>query len=164
MRDGLDGLVICVDLPQGDPVVEFDLARFRRLTALHLDAAFLALQRAVASMRTGEAPAQGSLVTVCAGGLDQSGGELAAAGTLAAALCNMTRAVAVEVGRKGDLIRANCVTLGADGVHGGLKPLRSGSTATEGAEAVVFLLSDDAAFVTGTELPVDGGRGLPWRR
>ncbi len=36
-------------------------------------------------------------------------------------------------------------------------PMRRGGTAEEAAKAIVFLASDDAAYITGSELVVDGG-------
>ena len=40
---------------------------------------------------------------------------------------------------------------------------RCGET-IEVARAVLFLLSDDASFITGTDLPVDGGYLWRWDR
>ena len=39
-----------------------------------------------------------------------------------------------------------------------LHPLGRVATTAEVAGAIAYLLSDDAAFVTGVTLPVDGGR------
>lgn len=39
-------------------------------------------------------------------------------------------------------------------------PLGRFATPEDVAHAVCFLASDEAAFITGVELPVDGGRGL----
>ena len=36
-------------------------------------------------------------------------------------------------------------------------PLRRGGTGWDVANAAVFLASDEASFITGTNLPVDGG-------
>lgn len=39
-------------------------------------------------------------------------------------------------------------------------PLGRFSTPADVANAVCFLASDEASFITGVELPVDGGRSL----
>jgi len=85
----------------------------------------------------------------------------------------MTRAVAKEEGRYG--IRANCVAPGILNAGLGSKmqaeihdpavwetqrkrvPLRRFGEATEVAEAVAFLASDRASYITGQTLVVDGG-------
>jgi NAD(P)-dependent dehydrogenase (short-subunit alcohol dehydrogenase family) len=84
----------------------------------------------------------------------------------------LTRAVAVDHGP--DAIRTNAVALGSvetaryeeyrrdhpevDQQMAALHPLGRVGTGREVAEAVAFLLSDQAAFVNGAVLPVDGGR------
>lgn len=88
----------------------------------------------------------------------------------------LTRALAKEEGRNG--IRANCVAPGI--INAGLGaqfqktlynsdvwerqrrnvPLRRFGEASEVADAVVFLLSDKATYVTGCTLLVDGGLHL----
>ncbi|MBX3705583.1 MAG: SDR family oxidoreductase [Pseudomonadales bacterium] len=93
------------------------------------------------------------------------------AGAAGAALANLTRTAAVEWATAG--VRVNCVvpgfvaTAGLDAypafVQAALRsvdrqvPLRRFGTAAEVSAAVVFLLSDMAAYITGTTLRVDGG-------
>lgn len=84
----------------------------------------------------------------------------------------LTRAVAVDHGP--DAIRTNAVALGSietvryeeyrrehpevDRQMAALHPLGRVGTGQEVADVVAFLLSDQAAFVNGAILPVDGGR------
>jgi NAD(P)-dependent dehydrogenase (short-subunit alcohol dehydrogenase family) len=90
-----------------------------------------------------------------------------------AAVTALVTAVAREEGRAG--VRANCVALGV--IEAGIflrlrgpvfdepsvdamrrnTPLRRFGTAAEAAEAVTFLASSRAAFITGQTLAVDGG-------
>ncbi|WP_309103983.1 SDR family oxidoreductase [Microbacterium sp.] len=92
--------------------------------------------------------------------------------TAKAAIEGLTRAAAVDHGPHG--IRVNAVALGsvataryegyrsehpeADRQIAALHPIGRIGQPQEVAEAVEFLLSAKAAFITGTVLPVDGGR------
>ena len=76
----------------------------------------------------------------------------------------MTKTVAVEVARRG--ITVNAVAPGlvetklTEGIGNGLAdaiPARRAGTPEEVAACVRFLASDEAAYVTGTVLTVDGG-------
>jgi 3-oxoacyl-[acyl-carrier protein] reductase len=81
-----------------------------------------------------------------------------------AGLIGFTRTVAVEVARRG--VTVNAVAPGyvetqlTDGVGNGLLeaiPARRPGKAAEIASCVRFLASEDASYVTGTTLTVDGG-------
>jgi NAD(P)-dependent dehydrogenase (short-subunit alcohol dehydrogenase family) len=97
----------------------------------------------------------------------------------------LTRVAAMESGKLGYGVRVNCVypglvptemgaqlaqdmvTLGlwpsTEACVGdviGLTPLGRLGEVADMADAVVFLASDGARFITGTGLPVDGGMGM----
>jgi 3alpha(or 20beta)-hydroxysteroid dehydrogenase len=83
------------------------------------------------------------------------------------AVRGVTKVAAAELGR--DRIRVNSVHPGAvdtpmltDGMRAneGVIPLGRIGTPADIAGVVTFLLSDDAAYVTGAEIAVDGGIGL----
>jgi len=83
----------------------------------------------------------------------------------------ITKTAALEYAKKG--IRANCICPGSTltamseaefapeplrrGLHEAVHPLGRIGTAQEIAEAAVWLCSDEASFVTGLVMPVDGG-------
>jgi len=99
--------------------------------------------------------------------------------TAKAAVEGLTRALAVDYGPHG--IRVNAVALGSivterhtaflagqepqaaariEAELGRLHPLGRVGTPEEVAGAVAHLLSDDAGFITGATVPVDGGRSV----
>ncbi len=94
-----------------------------------------------------------------------------------AGLIGMTRYFAYELGALG--IRVNAISPGtvlkSESAHFFLEneplhqlykevtPLGRMGTANEVAEAVKFILSPQASFITGQEIVVDGGAGLNWQ-
>jgi NAD(P)-dependent dehydrogenase (short-subunit alcohol dehydrogenase family) len=94
---------------------------------------------------------------------------MSAYGASKAALELLTKAWAAEYGPAG--VRVNAVSPGPTRTPGtvamgeeGIKqlaatlPLGRAADATEIANAIVFLASDDASFINGAIVPVDGGR------
>ncbi len=86
------------------------------------------------------------------------------------AVSNLTRSLALELGEKG--VRVNAVNPGLTftDLTDDMKddealmqrfaeriPLGRGAEADEVADVIAFLASDDARYVTGVNLPVDGG-------
>ncbi len=138
---------------------------WERLLAVNLTSVFLGTRRAAAEMaRTGG----GSIVNISSimgivGGADGHPGYHATK----AAVRNYTKAAAVRYGPSG--VRVNSVHPGylpvmLNGTNAGgreskiaLTPLRRIGKPIEVAYGVLFLASDEASFVTGAELVIDGG-------
>ena len=86
--------------------------------------------------------------------------------TAKAAIEGLTRATAVDYARHG--IRVNAVALGSietehfdpvlEPALAALHPLGRIGQPVDVGSVVAFLLSEDSAFITGTVIPVDGGR------
>jgi NAD(P)-dependent dehydrogenase (short-subunit alcohol dehydrogenase family) len=138
------------------------LDEWERSLAVDLDGVFYCARAAIPHLDAGD-----SIVNVgSVRGLEGGGGPAYAAAK--GGVVNLTRDLAVEVGDRG--VRVNCVDPGYVET-----PLQDYLTDEEVAasrdhtllprlglpedvgDAAVFLASDEAAFVTGIQLPVDGG-------
>lgn len=171
---GIDILYFNVGIGKAGPSTETSAAEWRRITDANLTALHLAATAVVPGMR---ARRRGViLATASIAGLRDVGYPHLAYGATKAAMIQYLRLLAVENAPHG--IRANTIVPGlidtpriektvAGAYEGGverMKALRSSQcplgrmgTAFDIAEAALFLASDRASYVTGTELLIDGG-------
>jgi meso-butanediol dehydrogenase/(S,S)-butanediol dehydrogenase/diacetyl reductase len=133
-----------------------------------LDSAFFGLRAALAVMSARKA---GSIVNVSSTAGHAGSAGIGAYASAKAALENLTRTAAVEAAPHG--VRVNSVAPGVIATEGTLAafaepnakaamqraiPLGRFGKPEEIAAAIAFLVSDDASFVTGACLIVDGGQ------
>lgn len=182
-RGRLDIVVNCAGISFAAPVTEMRLQDWRRVMAVNLDGIFLGTRHAIVAMR--RYPEGGSIVNVSsASGLKASGGA-SAYSTSKAAVCMFTKAVAKECREQGDNIRVNTVCPGGVRTplwrtmpffqellakHGSeaaaFRAMEQSAPAGRFAEpeeialAILYLASDEARFVTGTDLIIDDGYTL----
>jgi NAD(P)-dependent dehydrogenase (short-subunit alcohol dehydrogenase family) len=166
LLDGLDGLVLNVGIARGFRLSGTTPDDWDMAFAVNVRAHFLGVQAAVNVFEPGS-----SIVFVSSVAGLQPGSGIPSYDASKAALAGLCRHVALESARQG--IRANIVAPGLiDTPLGRLAsagrpsrqrtpvPLGRQGTAAEVADAVVFLLSDRARYITGQILAVDGGLGL----
>ncbi len=152
---------------------ETSLEDWRRVNALNLDSVFFGMQEAMRVMATpGGAIVNNASVAAVIGEP-----RLAAYGATKGGVLAMTRAAAVDYAKRGLGVRVNAVLAGfvqtplvehiADDLGVSMDafaaksakgvPLGRIGTPREIARTVLFLASDDASFITGAAIVVDGG-------
>jgi 3(or 17)beta-hydroxysteroid dehydrogenase len=176
---GLHVLVNNVGLPGDDTTIEeITLEQWDGALALNLTSVLLGCKHGIAAMRaTGPG---GAIVNVSSGIVLQTAVSGMAYSVAKIGVVKLTQMIARRCGEQGYGIRVNAVypgvtntpaarrTLSAMGLEGearrkavgAMHVLGRGAEPEELAAAILFLASDEAAFVTGAALPVDGGFGL----
>ena len=141
---------------------------FDKVLEVNLRAAFVAMRTAARSMVRNKF---GRIISISSvSGIMGNAGQTNYSASKAG-LIGMTKTIARELAKKN--ITANCVAPGfietemtkklPDLVIEAVKqliPLRRVGTVDDVAKAVAFLASDDAAYITGQVLPVDGGMAM----
>lgn len=149
-------------------MIQMDDEDFDKVIAVNLRAAFVATRIAARSMVRNKF---GRLVHISsvAGVMGQAGSTNYAASK--AGLIGMSKSIAREVGKKN--VTSNCIAPGfimtdmtevlPDAVKDAAKgviPMKRFGKPEEIARAVAFLASDDAGYITGQVLCVDGGMAM----
>jgi NAD(P)-dependent dehydrogenase (short-subunit alcohol dehydrogenase family) len=158
-----------VDMPAR--VDEMSLQRLQRMFAINLTGSFLCAREAVRRMSTKHGGAGGVIVNLSSAAAKLgSPGQYVDYAASKAGVDLMTLGLAREVATEG--IRVNAVRPGIidTEIHasGGLPdrarqaapmvPMQRPGTAEEVAQAIVWLLSDESSYTTGTVIDVTGGR------
>ena len=158
-----------VDMPQR--VEDMSVARLQRMWAINLTGSFVCAREAVRRMSRRHGGSGGAIVN-----LSSAAARLGAPGQYVdyaaskGAIDTFTVGLAKELATEG--VRVNAVRPGIidTDIHasGGLPdrvaqmaplvPMQRGGSADEVASAVVWLLSEEASYITGTMLDVTGGR------
>ena len=147
------------------PLDSLELSDWEQVLRVNLTGAMLMTKSALAGLVHGG----GAIVNISSTGALVSTGQTSAYGASKAALLRLTADVAIAYGRHG--VRANAIAPGnihtplvSQGMPDGARGQRAAATAlgTEGdawdiAWAAVFLASDEARWITGVTLAVDGG-------
>ena len=163
-----DALVCNAGIVRFGPLLELSLSDWSTVVDVNLNGTFVAA-RAVARRMIG-ARQTGSIVNITSINGIAPGPNAGAYGATKAAVALLTQQMALEWGSRG--VRVNAVAPGL--IDAGMSepiyadadirqrrsdrvPLQRLGQASDIANAVLFLLSDSASYINGTELVVDGG-------
>ncbi|MBV9862707.1 MAG: glucose 1-dehydrogenase [Alphaproteobacteria bacterium] len=181
---GLDILVNNAGMFLGKGIEEANLAEWHRLAGVNLTGVFLGTKLALPALRArGEHSPHGSAIVNLASVAGLVGSQLDPLYSMTkGGVTLFTKSVALECARKGYRIRVNSIhpgvidtdmgaqTFAARARYAGTNdveaarqralsthPIGRLGTPTDIAKGIVFLASDDAGFMTGAGLVVDGG-------
>ncbi|HEX3858727.1 MAG TPA: SDR family oxidoreductase [Pseudolabrys sp.] len=168
----LDGLVNAAGIAIVGTIEKTDFAAWRRVLSVNLDGAFLGCKYAFPLLRK----QGGSIVNLSSVSGLVGGHNLAAYNASKGGLSLLTKSIALHGARFKPPVRCNAVCPAflegpmVDAVAQGTKnpdavkhklaadiPLGRLGQPTEVADLCVYLLSDESGFITGADLPIDGG-------
>lgn len=164
---GLDALINFAGITQNKKFEEISTEEWDRMLGVNLKGSFLTSQ---AAFRVMMGKGGGSIINISSAAIHSGGGHIGTAHYTAskAGVVGLTRAIAKEGARHG--IRANAICPGltetgmtseflASSRESSLRNIPLGRVGTPGdmVEAVMFLCSEKAAYITGATLNVNGG-------
>lgn len=175
----LDILVNNAGISFAKPIAEMSLAEWRKVFAVNLDGVFLGTQHGTKAMRKGGG---GSIINVASASGIKAGPGASAYCTSKAAVRMFSKVAALECAQNGDNIRVNTVLPGgvmtpmwesmefwrdikaqtgsAEASWQAMSqdvPLKRFAKPDEIAAAILYLASEESAYVTAAELVIDGG-------
>ena len=163
--NAIDALVNNAGVADFGPIEHTSFKTWRKVMSTNLDGVFLCSQAAIAALKK----SRGCIVNIASISGLRASTLRTAYGTSKAAVIQLTKQQAAELGEHG--IRANCVAPGPvrtklamavhsqdiiDAYHDAI-PLNRYGSEQEIAEAIVFLCSEKASYITGQILAADGG-------
>ena len=184
-QGGFDLLVNNAGIEITSLVIDFDADKLRKMLDVNIVGTALGMKHAFRAMKPqGPAGKGGAVINIASVAATIAFPAIAGYSGTKSAVDRMTRIAAVESGKLGYGVRVNCVypglvatdmgiQLAQDIVKVGLAPDMNAAIAgvveqtplgrlgdvRDMADAIVFLASDAARFITGIGLPVDGGMG-----
>ena len=164
----LDTLVNNAAVARPGTVTDLDADTWREVMSIDVDGVFFASKAALPHLIA----TKGSIVNV--GSVSGLGGDwgMAAYNAAKGAVVNLTNAMALDHGPDGVRVNAVHPSLTETDMSAGLReddevlakfrdriPMGRPAEPAEVGDVIAFLASDDARFVNGAHLPVDGGLG-----
>jgi 3alpha(or 20beta)-hydroxysteroid dehydrogenase len=170
-------IVNCAGISKPATIEQADMAHWRETLSINLDGAFLGCKVGLEALKR----AGGGAIVNVASMLAARGGAIFPAYSASKwGMRGLTRSVAIHCAEAGLNVRANCVMPGSietpmlesyvqRGVAAGapreavlasfvqVQAMKRPGKASEVAQAILFLASDAASFITGADLPVEGG-------
>jgi len=170
----LDVMAAIAGIMHSSPVLETRDEDLDRVLDVNFKGVLYACQDAARAMLAQQIP--GSIITMASGAVDTGGPGLLCYGAAKAAVVQLTKTLANEVGRHG--IRVNAVAPGwirtpMTDRHGAtqaqtetfmarMSPLGRVGEPEDVAHTVLHLASDASSFTTGQILRPNGGVAMPW--